>query len=194
MMLEPFLQSCDVVDWRHPAILAQAARLEDGQADQRAIIAACFTFVRDQIRHSVDFQCGPVTCSASDTLHHATGYCYAKSHLLAALLRANRIPAALCYQRLRLDGPQTPFCLHGLNAVWLAPFGWLRLDARGNKPGIDARFEPPREWLAFPLAHPGEQDLPGFHPRPLPSVVAALRGAESWDRLLTALPDLPPET
>jgi len=35
----------------------------------------------------------PVTCKASDVLIYGTGYCYAKSHLLAALLRANAIPA-----------------------------------------------------------------------------------------------------
>ena len=133
-----------------------------------------------------------MTCAASEALRHRTGYCYAKSHLLAALLRACGIPAALCYQRLRLDGPATPFCLHGLNAVWLEPFGWLRIDARGNKPGVDARFAPPHEHLAFPLLHPGESDLPGFYPRPLPAVTHALRTAKGWDRLLTNLPDIGP--
>ncbi len=64
-----------------------------------AIAHRCFEFVRDEVRHSWDFKENPVTCHASEVLRHRTGYCYAKTHLLAALLRANRIPAGLCYQR-----------------------------------------------------------------------------------------------
>ena len=92
----------------------------------------------------MDFGRVEVTCRASDVLAARTGFCYAKSHLLAALLRANGIPAALCYQRLSIDGQGPPFCLHGLNAVHLPEHGWYRIDARGNKPGVDAQFTPPR--------------------------------------------------
>lgn len=35
--------------------------------------------------------------AASDVLKHRTGYCYSKNHLLAALLRVNKIPTGLCY-------------------------------------------------------------------------------------------------
>ena len=192
MSMELFLQSDQIIDWRHPDVTAQAQTLAGSLANKRAIAEACFLFVRDEVRHSVDFQCGPVTCAASEVLRHRSGYCYAKSHLLAAFLRANGLPAALCYQRLRLDGPQTTFCLHGLNAVWLEEFGWLRLDARGNKPGVNALFAPPEEHLAFALVHPGETDLPGLYAEPLPLVAESLRTAESWQSLLADLPDLPP--
>jgi transglutaminase-like putative cysteine protease len=37
-----------------------------------------------------------------------------------------------------------PFCLHGLNAVYLEDFGWYRIDARGNKTGVAAQFTPPQ--------------------------------------------------
>lgn len=43
-----------------------------------------------------------VTCSASDVLQHRSGICYAKSNLLAALLRKEGIPTRFCYQRLIL--------------------------------------------------------------------------------------------
>ena len=84
--------------------------LSDGLNDPVEVARACFEFVRDQIKHSWDFQLNPVTCRASDVLKHGTGYCYAKSHLLAALLRANRIPAGLCYQRLTVANDVPPFC------------------------------------------------------------------------------------
>ena len=56
--------------------------------------------VRDEISHSGDFRVNQPTCAASEVLRHKAGWCFAKSHLLAALLRANSIPAGLCYQRL----------------------------------------------------------------------------------------------
>ena len=76
-------------------------------------------------------------------------------------LRANNIPAGLCYQRLRRDA-SPGFSLHGLSAAFLPKYGWYRLDPRGNKPGIDAQFAPPHEQLAWSAdASAGEEDLPG---------------------------------
>ncbi|MFR8010211.1 MAG: transglutaminase domain-containing protein [Clostridia bacterium] len=51
-----------------------------------------YHFVRDQIKHSWDIQDQRVTIRASDVLREKVGICYAKSNLLAALLRANHIP------------------------------------------------------------------------------------------------------
>jgi transglutaminase-like putative cysteine protease len=147
--------------------------------------------VRDEVRHSHDYGLNPVTCRASDVLRHRTGYCYAKSHLLAALLRANGIPAGLCYQRLSLgeDGEGNRFCLHGLNAVLLPDAGWYRIDPRGNRPGIDAQFTPPVERLAFAARSPGEADLTRVYPDPLPVVIEALQTYRTWDALWDHLPD-----
>ena len=147
--MQRFLAPSTYIDFEQPEVRACARRLSGHAASERDVVRACFEFVRDEIRHSSDFQLNPVTCKASDVLRHGTGYCYAKSHLLAALLRANGIPAGLCYQRLSVGTGGAPYCLHGLNAVHLKDFGWYRIDARGNKPGVDARFEPPMEYLAF---------------------------------------------
>ena len=190
--LAPYLRADAVIDWSEPAVAAQAAALATGASSPLAVAEAAFLFVRDAIRHSIDFRQNPVTCNASEVLRHGTGYCYAKAHLLVALLRANGIPAGLCYQRLTLDPAtdRTRFCLHGLVAVHLPEYGWYRIDPRGNKPGVDAKFTPPVERLAFAIAHPGEADLPGVHAAPLPVVVDALRRHATWDALLADLPDL----
>ncbi|WP_428560215.1 MAG: transglutaminase-like domain-containing protein [Solidesulfovibrio sp. DCME] len=191
--LVPYLAASDILDFHQPMVAAKADALAAKTASDAAVAEACFLFVRDAIRHSLDHRQNPVTCAASDVLRHGTGYCYAKAHLLAALLRARGIPAGLCYQRLLLDPAADTgrFCLHGLVAVHLRGLGWYRIDARGNKPGVDARFTPPVECLAFPLAAPGEADLPGIHAAPLPEVVAALRRHDTWDALLADLPDRP---
>lgn len=149
--MKKYLEASKYIDWDTPAILALAHDLAAGASDDKAIAKQCFEWVRDNIKHSSDYQLNPVTCKASDVLSHGTGYCYAKSHLLAALLRANSIPAGLCYQRLSVFDNGAPYCLHGLNAIYLADIGWYRVDARGNKAGVDAQFMPPHERLAFSI-------------------------------------------
>jgi transglutaminase-like putative cysteine protease len=123
--------------------MERAEKIAVGKETPIAIAKACFEWVRDEIFHSCDYRMNPVTCRASDVLQHKTGYCFAKSHLLAALLRANQIPAGFCYQRLSVDDRGAPYSLHGFNAIYLAEFGWYRVDARGNKAGVNARFTPP---------------------------------------------------
>src|SRR5216683_4171267 len=118
-MMEKFLRDTEAIDWTDPAVFSKARDLSKSTTGVHEIVRRCFEWVRDSIQHSADFQRNPVTCSASEVLSSGTGYCYAKSHLLAALLRANRIPAGLCYQRLTIQDDKPPFCLHGLNAVYL---------------------------------------------------------------------------
>jgi transglutaminase-like putative cysteine protease len=189
MVMEQFLQSTEIVDWTNPAVSFKAAQLASGSTDKQQIARRCFEWVRDEIQHSHDFKRNPNTCTASEVLESGTGYCYAKSHLLAALLRANGIPAGLCYQRLSIDDTGPPYSLHGLNAVYLPEFGWYRIDARGNKPGVDARFTPPVERLAFRLKFPDERTFSAILPEPLNIVVTALRSHSSWDEMYKHLPD-----
>lgn len=192
--IDTYLQATDTIDWQHPAILNLANTLAAEHKTPINFAKACFEWVRDQIHHSVDDQLNPVTCRASDVLKYRTGYCYAKSHLLAALLRANNLPAGLCYQRLSIDEQGASYCLHGLNAVYLPEIGWYRMDARGNREGVNAQFVPPQEQLAFQLQFPEEADFPAILPEPLPLVINALDNYQTWDSLLKNLPDVSLET
>jgi transglutaminase-like putative cysteine protease len=187
---EDYLESSEWIDWRHPKVLAKARELASGTGDPVEIARRCFEFVRDEIRHSWDYLQNPVTCRASDVLAFGTGYCYAKSHLLAALLRANAIPAGLCYQRLPVGDFGPPYCLHGLNTVRLPVHGWYRIDARGNKAGIDAQFCPPVERLAFPIRDGNGADLPGIHAEPLPEVIRVLTSCATVEEMSENLPDV----
>ena len=187
--LDQYLKATDVVDWHQPSVIALARTLAPDGSDPVAIARRCFEWVRDEIRHSWDYSLNPVTCSASEVLEHGTGLCYAKSHLLAALLRASGIPAGFCYQRLSRDEPGEPYCLHGLNAVYLPAYGWYLVDARGNKPGVDAQFAPPVPGLAFEIRFTGEYDLSGILADPRPDVVAALRRFDDINDVWAHLPD-----
>lgn len=187
--MKKYLEASEYIDWENPAILSKAKELSQGISSHEEIAKKCFEFVRDEIKHSWDYKLNPVTCKASDVLAHRTGYCYAKSHLLAALLRANKIPTGLCYQRLTItDAP--PFCLHGLNAVYLDKYGWYRIDARGNKEGVSAEFCPPIEKLAFPIIKKEEADLPEIWSEPLAVVIQALTQNNTVQAVAENLPDV----
>jgi transglutaminase-like putative cysteine protease len=192
--MEKYLRASEVVDWSEPEIVELAQQIAAGQETAMAIAKACFEWVRDEIHHSFDYQMNPVTCRASDVLKYRTGYCYAKSHLLAALLRANQIPAGFCYQRLSLDDQGAPYSLHGFNAIHLPEIGWYRVDARGNKKGVNAQFAPPQEQLAFKLQFPEEADFHAIFSEPLQMIVEALQAQTTWDAMLRHLPDLALET
>lgn len=188
--MDPYLAASQYIDFDHPLVAAKATELAYGLTTDLEIARRCFEFVRDNIKHSWDFKLNPVTCRASDVLLHGTGYCYAKSHLLAALLRANKIPAGLCYQRLSVGDSGPPYCLHGLNAVYLQAYGWYRMDARGNKPGVSTQFHPPQESLAFAIRETNERDLPEIWAEPLPLITSALEKYTDVREVAANLPDI----
>jgi transglutaminase-like putative cysteine protease len=188
--MKKYLNCSEFIDTGHPLIIEKARELRAGDGSQEGIARRCFEFVRDEIKHSWDYRKGPVTCGAQDVLVHGTGYCYAKSHLLAALLRVNGIPAGLCYQRLLVEPGGTRYCLHGLNALYLEKYGWYRIDARGNKAGVEAEFNPPVERLAFSAEAPGERDLPVIWPEPLPLIVRALTENSTIEEVYDNFPDV----
>ena len=183
--LSPFLAASAAIDRDHPAVqqLAVAVR----QRHDIDTMHLAYDTVRDRYPHSMDIEGAEVSVSASDVLRHGHGICFAKSHLLAAVLRACGIATGLCYQKLG-DGERT--YLHALNAVWLRDHErWIRLDSRGNKPGVDARFSVEAERLAFPIRpERGERDFAEIHDRPLPSSLTALRSSRTVVELARRLP------
>ena len=185
--LSAYLAADDVIDHHHPRVRETAARLARQAADSYDYARVAFEFVRDAIPHSADADDPRVTWRASDVLEQGTGICYAKAHALTALLRAEDIPTALCYQRLAHDDGGG-HAVHGLVAVRFNG-NWHRQDPRGNKPGVDARFSLTGERLAWvPDPEAGERDYPVLHARPHPDVIGALRAAPDRARLWETLP------
>lgn len=177
-VLADYLGEHEVVDYSHPLVEATVHRLHVPDASPIEQISATFAFVCDTIPHSWDIQCRQVTCKASEVLQHNTGICYAKAHLLAALLRAQGFPTGFCYQRLTVeDTPESGYTIHGLNAVYISSLQqWVRLDARGNKPGVQAEFSLTEERLAFAVRQElGEIDYPTIYAQPHPATVKVLR-------------------
>ena len=177
--LDDYKLELNEVNYSNPIIEKKANELFNPSQTEIEKAKIAFEFVRDEISHSWDIQSKRVTCTASEVLESKEGICYAKSHLLASLLRSQGIPTGFCYQRLMLfDTPEKGYCIHALNAIYFKSLNkWLRVDARGNKKGIDAQFSIEEEKLAFSINDElDEKDYPIIYANPHPKTVAVLEG------------------
>lgn len=188
---EDYLISTEIIDFNNSDIRAKAEEIGSHSFDNTDLIRRTYEFVRDEIWHSADIEGKTVTCTASEVLKHKEGICYAKSHLLAALLRANGIPCGFCYQKLILDDNSAPnIIIHGLNGVYVDEINdWIRIDARGNKPGVDADFQLKSEKLAFEVREDlGEEDILVVFSDPDINVISKLRRHHTVEELFADLP------
>lgn len=192
--IEDYLMLTDIIDYDDEAIVKLANELVAISNDKIDYIKRAYEYVRDHISHSADINQNAITCSASEVLKAGHGICFAKSHLLTALLRCKSIPAGLCYQKVILDDEIAPVLIyHGLNGVYISEYDkWIRLDARGNKEGVNAQFSLETEQLAFPIRpEMGEEDIMIVYPEPDIKILEKLKGnktrTELWDNLPTEL-------
>ncbi len=171
------------VDYEHPEIQKKAMELSQ-DLNRLEMVETIYHFVRDEIDHSRDVGQDMVTFKASEVLKEGHGICFAKSNLLAALLRFMEVPTGLCYQRLvHEDG----YLVHGLNAVFIMD-KWVRIDARGNYNGIDAQFSMDNEKLAFPIQDEGEEDYPYIYSQPDNRIIHVMIRSKSVEEAYRNIP------
>ena len=186
-----YLASTEIIDVQDPAVQAIIADIRSRADSDVARAQAAFEYVRDHIQHSFDVDSDVVTIRASDVLGQSEGICFAKAHLLGALLRGLGMAAGFCYQRVTRKGtPESGFALHGLNAVYFKDLNrWVRLDPRGDKPGVHSEFSLVTERLAYDI-HPelGEIDYPYVFTEPLENVVQSMNRSADCKELFYARP------
>lgn len=192
--IDNYLKSDVVIDHENKSITQLADTLFQKANSELDFIKIAYEYVRDHISHSADINEDIITCTASEVLKERHGICFAKSHLLAAILRSKSIPTGFCYQKLILDDESVPILIyHGLNGVYVKEYKkWIRIDARGNKEGVNAQFSTETEQLAFAIRPElGEEDDFVVYPNPDEKVLERLRmcktRTELWDHLPTEL-------
>ncbi|AKB43884.1 transglutaminase-like domain-containing protein [Methanosarcina vacuolata] len=194
--LQDYLKKSEVIDFDNRLIVDKCLELQKGTGDEISLIKKVYEFVRDEIHHTGDIGEMSVTCKASEVLEAGHGICCAKAHLFAAMLRYFGVPAGFCYQKLSSSRDINIKFLHGLNAVYLKDLDkWIRLDARGNKPGRDAQFSIYEEKISKKVNKElGEEDSPVIFTEPNPTVIEILKTSkdmkELWDQWDLGLKDL----
>lgn len=189
--LADYLKEDDVIDYSDESITQLADELYKKADSETEYIKAAFEFVRDEVSHSADINEDIITCSASEVLIARHGICFAKSHLLAALLRCKSIPTGFCYQKLTFGDETSPVLVyHGLNGVYLNEYKkWIRLDARGNKGKINAQFSIDEEQLAYLVCtEKGEEDGLVIYPAPDVKILEKLKNNKTRTALWNDLP------
>ncbi len=189
-----YLAEDSIINFSDSSILETASTLYENSKNEIDFIKNAFEFVRDKISHSADINAIELPYVASDVLKAKHGICFAKSHLLAAILRVKSVPAGLCYQKLTfsVEGKST-LVYHGLNGVYIKELNkWIRLDARGNKQGINAQFLLDKEQLAYQIDESkGEVDnftvYPAIDKNVLSKFTQNKNRTELWKNLPTQL-------
>jgi transglutaminase-like putative cysteine protease len=186
-----YVEDTITIDWQTPPVMEKARALAADSKDDVAKARSVYRFVRDEIVHTADAGRDELPCRASQVLEAGTGIGFSKSHLLAALMRAVGVPAGFCYQVLRGDAEDHGTLLYGFNAVYLQSLErWIALDARGNRPGLEAEFAldaPKLAITADPLR--GEWIYPLIWTRPAAVVVDLLSRNKSLARIAEHIPE-----
>lgn len=190
ILMNLFLEESEYVDFSSDIIQKKAAELFSDNMTEIEKAKKAFEFVRDEIPHSFDINADKVTAYASDVLKFKTGICHAKSNLLAALLRSQGIAAGFCFQHLTLaDDDSKGYCVHCFNAVLLNG-KWIKVDARGNKEGVNAQFSLEEPILAFmPRPQYDEYFFEGIFSVPDTNTMELLTDAGSIQKVALGLPE-----
>lgn len=190
--LNEYLKETEIIDYNKENIRKTAGDLFAGSRDRADFILNAYEFVRDKISHIIDCHGNRVVCKASEALDTGYGFCYAKSHLLAAILRCKGVPAGFCYQKLWFFAGSVPsLVLHGLNGIYIESLKkWIRADARGNKPGVNAQLSFDNEKLAFHARRLiGEKDFPVIYAEPVRNVIDRLNQYPLINDMIRHLPE-----
>lgn len=187
--LNDYLESSDIIDYDNPLVREAANQLTYGLKDNLSIARVIYDFVKDQILYSFSINATSVPVKASEVLDKGHGICYAKAHLLAALMRASDIPAGLCYQ-LRYDVEAEQLLIHGFNALYIKELDrWVRLDASCHLDEDPWHFDTSRESPELSInTSLGEHDDYTIYASPSRRVLKALDMSETIDELRNLLP------
>ncbi len=190
MDINKFLQADEYVDFTASIIMQKVEELFNGIDSEVEKAKIAYEYVRDEISHIFDTKVDVVKAKASEVLQYQAGICHSKACLLAALLRAVGIPAGFCFQHLTLaDDDSLGYCVHAYNAVFLENH-WIKLDARGNKEGVDAQFFLGDPILAFKeRPHYDEYTWPGIYAEPHKATMKMLEEVSTVQEILDNIPD-----
>ena len=180
-----FLKASEYIDFTNQLIIDKCEEFKEENQSKEEYAKLAFEFVRDEIKHSADKNIEKITIKASDVLEEQSGLCFAKTHLLAALLRINNIPCGVCYQRLVSSTEEGTFHLHGFNAIYLKKHGWFNVDPKGE----NVEFCPPNNALIHEANKEGEYTDDYVYDKPHDYVTDAMLKSETTSDFLKNIPD-----
>ena len=187
--ISDYLENSDVLDYDHPLVAQTAEHLTYGLKDNLSKARAIYKFTRDHIFDSFQINATSVTITASEVLDKGHGICFAKAHLLVALMRASGIPAGFCYQT-RYDDDLERLIIHGFSGVHIQELDkWVRIDACMQVDANDWGFDPFKESTIRSVKEEiGEYDDFIVYHTPSKKLLKALSLADTLEELMNLIP------
>lgn len=187
--ISDYLECSDIIDYDNPLVQHAARQLTNDYNDNLSKARVIYEFTRDHIFHSFQINVTSVTKKASEVLDQGHGICFAKAHLLAALMRASGIPAGFCYQ-IRYDNDLERLIVHGFNGVFIDELGkWVRLDACMNVEADDWGFDPFKEQSVRSVDKKlGESDDYIVYTSPSKKILKIFSNSDTLEELKSLIP------
>ncbi|HHU90859.1 MAG TPA: transglutaminase domain-containing protein [Clostridiaceae bacterium] len=184
-----YLENSDIIDFDHPLVSQTAEQLTYGLKDNLSKAREIYKFTRDHIFNSFEINATSVTRTASEVLDKGHGICFAKSHLLAALMRASDIPAGFCYQIL-YDEDFERLIVHGFNGVFIEELDkWFRIDTCLHVDVNDWEFDPFKDSATKTIREEiGEYDDFTIYHVPNKKILKILTAADTLEELIHLIP------
>ena len=160
--LNEYLVETNIINFNSEEVqnLVKKIKSKVNSEDEVELVKAAYHLVRDEIDHAMDdkkYLNQKPNLKASEVVKNNNAFCFGKSVLLAAILRALNIPCGFSDQLLMFDEEISDRkIIHTINVVYLKSLKkWIRLDARGNKPqDVNAQFDLNVEVLAYEARPP----------------------------------------
>lgn len=185
--LKEFLKEDEYVDFMEITLSREIRNIIGTCKTDEERVKVAYESIRDQIDNVFDIDAIASPAKASRVIRDREGCCHAKANLLAATLRAYGIPTGFCYQRIFM-GEKLGYHLHCYNAVYLNG-KWIKLDARGNRDGIDAQFSTDEPKLAFEVdPELGECDIKGIFADPDPDCMRVIEMSDDIQDTIYGMP------
>ena len=139
--LEQYLEPTETIDSDHPAVIAKAAELAEGEDDLFKVVFNLASWVEENI----DYDLNTVTSAASQkgswVLENRQGVCDEMTSLFVAMARSLGIPArfvsGISYTNSQevVDAVGSNWAGHGWAEVYFPDIGWVSFDVTFNQYG-----------------------------------------------------------
>ncbi|MGI6083886.1 MAG: transglutaminase-like domain-containing protein [Acetivibrionales bacterium] len=184
-----YLENSDIIDSDHPLVAQIAEQLTNGHKDNLSKARVIYKFTRDHIFNSFDINATSVTITASEVLDKGHGVCFARAHLLAALMRASGIPAGFCYQ-IRYYNDLERLVAHGFNGVYIQELdNWVRIDASMHVDADDWNFDPFKDSTVRSVQEDiGESDDYIVYHSPSKKLLKAMYVSDTLEEFINLIP------
>lgn len=139
--LEQYLEATETIDSDHPAVIAKAAELAEGEDDLFKVVFKLASWVEENIEYDLNTVTAAASQKASWVLQNRQGVCDEMTSLFVAMARSLGIPArfvsGISYTNSEevVNVVGSNWAGHGWAEVYFPDIGWVSFDVTFNQYG-----------------------------------------------------------